>query len=132
MDEKMMLEARVWSRILGEKSEEPMQNGEIAGYLSAECAAICLYAKMVRFFPKDGPVLLHLARENVKYLKAQHFVETGRVFYEKTLENICFPCWKDALRQRILTLQNLPKKGKIGCNWENQQEILLTLLGKLL
>lgn len=132
MEEKAMLEARVWSRITGEKIEEYPQTGETSGYLNAECAAICLYSKMVRCFPKDGPVLLSLAKENIKYLKAMHFVQTGHCYYEKTLENLCFPCWKDALRQRIMTLQALPRTGKIGCNWEKQQEILLRILGKLL
>lgn len=124
----MQLETRVWSRIMGQKLEEPRENSETAAFLGAEYAALELYCRLRRQFPKEAACLMKLAKEQIKYLKAQYFVETGRVFCGNSPQTTEFLCHKEAIRQRLLFLNNMQEK---SCNYAEQKRILMCILGRL-
>lgn len=128
MDENVQLEARVWSRIMGQKLEEPRENSETAAFLGAECAALEMYCRLRRQFPKEAACLMKLAKERIKYLKAQYFVETGRVFCGNSPQTTEFLCQKEAIRQRVIFLTRMGEKSH---NYRKQKDILMGILGKL-
>ena len=128
MDENARLEARVWSRIMGQKLEVPTENMEITAYLGAEYGALDLYRSLQCRFPKEAACLLRLAKENIKFLKAQYFVETGRVFCGNGPVTAEFLCGKEAIRQRLLFLNQRDEKNP---NYREQKRILMGILGRI-
>ena len=127
MDETARLEARVWSRIMG--TAPPGEPSRTADDLAAECAVLQFYRQLQRKFPKEGKRLVCLAKESIKYQKAMYFVETGRKYAAISPQILPYLDCRQAIRQRLLTLQKLPHPTK---NQQLQQSILLHLLGRLL
>lgn len=142
MEQKAMLEARVWSRITGEKLEVPRACSDISELLRQECEDLAFYRALQKKLPCHGEAkcLIKLAEENVKYLKTVYFVETGGCLCEENSEPVCISHVCKALRQRYLSVQKrrdtYEKRGLMwenaACNLKKQSRLLVCLLQKVL
>lgn len=100
MDKNQQMEARVWSRVMSQKAEEPTQKCEISALLSAECAD---YA----FFRCLGmEKLACLTKENIKILKTLYFVETGRCYCPEKCKKPCISNVCSAMREMYKKVKN--------------------------
>ena len=141
MDQKAMMEARVWARVTGQKLENNGETEDISGFLRQEYADLQFYRCLYKKLPCNMVCrLIKLAEDTIKYLKTQYFVETGRCFCEKYSENVCISCVCDALRMQYQSVQKRRNNYEKGCDkWEKaaynkkcEERILLELLQKVL
>lgn len=147
MDQKAKLEARVWTRVMGqekawEKRENLSDKGEIADLLSSEYADLCVYRCLKKRLPsrRELDVLIDLTICNIKFLKTVYYVEKACCYCEKSCHNVnvCNPC--EALRLlHEKAVCHGEKYSALGENWapvcrnkKKQQKVLFCLLQSLL
>lgn len=108
MEQKAMMEARVWARVTGQKLENCGEKEEISGFLEQEYSNLAFYRSLCKCLPRHRELtgrLVCLAEDTIKYLKTMYFVETGRCYKEKCLENPCICSVCEALRDRYQRVQ---------------------------
>ena len=139
MDERARLEARVWSRIMGQSLEIPRENEDFSALLGSEYADLSFYRCLAKYFPcSAGEIrkLICLAENSIKYLKAVYYVETGRCYMGKCPGNMEICCLAESLRQQLqklnTTRQLWEKWDVLRENKERQSCILMQLLTKVL
>lgn len=143
MDQKAMMEARVWARVTGQKLENSCEKEDISGFLREEYENLQFYRCLYKTLPCRRETvcrLIGLSKDTIMYLKTLYFVETGRCFCEKCTKNACISCVCEALRmqyQRVQKGRNNYEKGadkweKAARNKAKEERILLCLLQGML
>ncbi len=138
LEKNVQMEARVWSRVMGQNVQNTRENEDISSFLRSEYAALAFYRCLQKKLCGNRHVcrLICLSEDSIKYLKALYYVENGCCFKEKCGENVCISCVCDALREQYKKVQNMAcvyKNGgkkweKIAHNRACQGQILLEIL----